>query len=56
VAEAHNTTPFQIALAWLVSQPRVIAIPASLNPKHQEENLSAVDIALSDEEMRQLTK
>ena len=41
VAEAHQATIYQIALAWLVSQPRVITIPMSLDPVHQAENLAA---------------
>ena len=32
IAKAHSATPFQIALAWLVMQPRVITIPMSNNP------------------------
>ncbi len=54
IANAHNATPYQIALAWLVQQPKVITIPMSFNPKHQKENLAAVDITLSEEEMTQL--
>jgi diketogulonate reductase-like aldo/keto reductase len=54
IAEAHHATPPQIALAWLVNQPRVIAIPMSFNPKHQKENHEAAAIVLSDEEMKQL--
>jgi diketogulonate reductase-like aldo/keto reductase len=52
--EAHSATPYQIALAWLVSQPRVIAIPMSFDPKHQRENLEAADIQLSDAEKKML--
>ncbi|HSL29463.1 MAG TPA: aldo/keto reductase, partial [Anaerolineales bacterium] len=37
IADAHSATPFQIALAWLVAQPRVITIPMSLNPQHIRE-------------------
>src|SRR5512146_3143327 len=33
IANAHGATSFQIALAWLVAQPRVITIPMSLNPQ-----------------------
>jgi diketogulonate reductase-like aldo/keto reductase len=54
IAEVHNVTPYQIALAWLVQQPRVIAIPMSFDPIHQKENLEAVDIILTDKEMKQL--
>ncbi len=55
IAEAHHATPHQIALAWLINQPRVIAIPMSFDPKHQKENLEAADIVLSDLETKQLS-
>jgi diketogulonate reductase-like aldo/keto reductase len=54
IAAAHNATPEQIALAWLTTQPRVITIPLSFDPRHQKENLSAGDIVLSEEEMSRL--
>ena len=54
IAKAHSATPFQIALAWLVMQPRVITIPMSFNPQHIKENFDAAEIELSEEEMKQL--
>ena len=54
IAQAHSATPHQIALAWLVQQPRVITIPTSFNPGHIKQNWDAADIVLSDEEMKQL--
>ncbi len=56
IADAHDVTPYQIALAWLISQPRVITIPMSFNPKHQGENLAAADIELNAEEIEQLNQ
>ena len=56
IAEARSVTPFQIALAWLVTQPRVITIPMSFNPQHIRENFEAADIELSEEEFRALTE
>lgn len=56
IAQAHGVTPRQVALAWLTTQPRVITIPASLNPAHQAENIRAADLVLSPEEMEQLAK
>lgn len=50
-ARQRGVTPFQIGLAWLVHQPRVITIPASFDPRHQAENLAAVTLKLSEEEM-----
>ncbi len=54
IAKAHSATPFQIALAWLAMQPRVITIPMSFNPQHIKENFDAADIELSEKEMSQL--
>jgi diketogulonate reductase-like aldo/keto reductase len=54
IAKARKVTPYQIALAWVVAQPRVITIPMSFNPKHQAENFAAADIKLSKTEMEQL--
>ena len=54
VAKAHAATPFQIALAWLIAQPRVITIPMSFNPAHIRENFDAADIELSAEEISKL--
>src|SRR5687767_13819889 len=54
VADAHNATPYQIALAWLISQPRVITIPMSLNPQHIRENFESANIELTEEEFKML--
>jgi diketogulonate reductase-like aldo/keto reductase len=56
IADAYNATPYQIALAWLVSQPRVITIPMSFSPEHIAENFGAADIELSAGEMEQLNQ
>lgn len=55
IAKAHSATPLQIALAWLVMQPRVITIPMSSNPQHIKENFEAANIELSKKEMSQLS-
>jgi diketogulonate reductase-like aldo/keto reductase len=54
IADVHAATSFQIALAWLVAQPRVITIPVSFNPTHQRENYEAANIELSMTEIEQL--
>ena len=55
VAEAHSATPFQIALAWLAAQTRVITIPMSFDPQHIRENYAAAEIELSNEQMDRLS-
>ena len=52
IAEAHGATSFQIALAWLTNQKRVITIPMSFDAQHQSENLESADIELSAEEIQ----
>lgn len=56
IAKAHNATVFQIALAWVISHPRVITIPMSFNPQHIKENFDSAEIELSREEIDLLTK
>lgn len=55
VAETHGVTPGQVALAWLLRQPGVIAIPKAVDPAHLRLNaeaaglqLGAADLALID--------
>ena len=56
IAEAHSATPYQIALAWLVAQPRVITIPMSINPQHIWENFVSAEIELSKDEFKTLSE
>ena len=54
IADAHHATIYQIALAWLTSQPHVITIPMSFNPGHIAENFAADEIELTADEIEQL--
>jgi diketogulonate reductase-like aldo/keto reductase len=54
IADAHDATSYQVALAWLISQPCMITIPMSLDPQHQAENLAAAEIELTRDEIEQL--
>ena len=54
VARNHGATPAQIALAWLIRDPKVIAIPGAKSIRQVEENAAAANIALSDVEWMQL--
>ena len=54
-AEAKNATPAQIALAWVLAQKDWIApIPGTTKPHRLEENLGAVDVELSADDLREL--
>jgi diketogulonate reductase-like aldo/keto reductase len=54
VAARHNATPAQIALAFVLAQPGVVAIPKSSRPDRVEENLGALAITLTDEDRSEL--
>ena len=54
IAQGRGATPAQIAIAWLLAQQGVIAIPKAGDVKHVEENRHAGEIALSDAEMAAL--
>ena len=54
VAQRHSVTTYQIAMAWLIAQARVITIPMSHDPVHQRENLQAADLQLSQDDLDQL--
>ena len=50
IADAHGATPVQVALAWLLAQDRVSAIPKSGSRGHIEANYAAQDLTLSADE------
>ncbi len=55
IAERHNATPAQIALAWLLTQkPWIVPIPGTRKPERMEENLAAAGIDLTLEDLREL--
>jgi aryl-alcohol dehydrogenase-like predicted oxidoreductase len=54
VAGRHDATPAQVALAWLISHPNVIAIPGASNVAQLERNAEAADLELSVDDLAQL--
>ncbi len=54
IATQHNATPTQIALSWLLHQDNVLSIPKATNPAHVKENCAALDIQLTEQELRKL--
>jgi pyridoxine 4-dehydrogenase len=55
IAEYHDATPSQIALAWLLHRsPVTLPIPGTLSIEHLRENLGALEIELSDDELAAL--
>jgi aryl-alcohol dehydrogenase-like predicted oxidoreductase len=57
IAEAHDATTGQIALAWLLQRsPVMLPIPGTGSVEHLEENVAAADIELTDEEIEELDR
>ena len=54
VADAHSATPAQVALAWTIHRPAVVAIPGASNLEQLESNVAAADIDLTDGEYEAL--
>lgn len=54
VAEKHGATPVQIALAWTVRLPGIIAIPKAGTVEHVRENFGALSVALDADDLKTL--
>ena len=54
IARAHGVSRFQVALAWLLQRPGVIAIPKAATQAHVRENRAAADLRLSHEDLTAL--
>ncbi|WP_272975905.1 aldo/keto reductase [Deinococcus geothermalis] len=56
VARRHGATPAQVALAWVLRQPGVIAIPKASREVHVRENRAAVEVVLDAADLAQLDR
>lgn len=54
VAERHEASPAQIALAWVLRQEGVVAIPKAVQPAHVRANRAALDIVLTADDLAEL--
>ena len=56
IARAHDATPAQVALAWVIRRPNVVAIPGASSVDQLERNCEAADLELTDDEDEWLTR
>ncbi|MER8806550.1 aldo/keto reductase [Mesorhizobium australicum] len=56
IAARHNATPAQIALAWVMHQDGVIAIPKASSQEHVRQNFAALDIKLTSGDLADLDR
>jgi len=54
IAHAHDKSPGQVALRWLLQQEGVVAIPRSKREAHADANRAIFDFALTDTEMAEI--
>ena len=55
IAKEHNCTPAQLALAWVLAQgDDIVPIPGTRHPERVEENLRALEIVLSENDLRRI--
>jgi diketogulonate reductase-like aldo/keto reductase len=54
IAARHGASAAQIALAWLLRQEQIIAIPKAVDPAHVRENRAALDIVLTGQDLAEL--
>src|SRR5579864_8844389 len=55
VADAHGATPAQVALAWVIRRPAVVAIPGASSVEQLESNVAAASLELTDDQVQALS-
>src|SRR6266404_4185139 len=56
IAQSRDATPAQIALAWVLRQPDVIAIPKASTGAHVRDNVASLKIKLAKEDLTDLDR
>jgi aryl-alcohol dehydrogenase-like predicted oxidoreductase len=54
IAATKEVTPAQLALAWLLAQEGVVPIPGTKRRKNLEENVAALEITLTSEDLKRI--
>jgi diketogulonate reductase-like aldo/keto reductase len=52
IGRSHDASSYQIALAWLLQKPGIIAIPKASSPAHVRDNRQATEIRLRPDELK----
>jgi len=51
IGRSRGCGPFEVALAWVLAQPGVIAIPKASKPEHVDANVRTLELALTADEL-----
>ena len=54
IAGKHGVDPAAIALAWVLRQPGVVAIPKAVRPEHVRANMRALEVSLDADDLKAL--
>jgi diketogulonate reductase-like aldo/keto reductase len=54
IADAHDATPHEVALRFLVRRPSLFAIPKASRPEHAAENARAGDLRLTEADLARI--
>jgi len=54
LAQKKNCTPGQLALAWVLNQPGVVAIPGTTRVANLEENMEAAKVHISEDDEKEI--
>lgn len=56
IAQAHSATPYQVMLAWITRNNDVLTLPKASSVAHVKDNIAAMQIQLSPEELALIDK
>jgi diketogulonate reductase-like aldo/keto reductase len=56
IAQSHDATPAQIALAWVLRQPDLIAIPKATTEAHVRDNATSLKIKVTKKDLTDLDR
>jgi diketogulonate reductase-like aldo/keto reductase len=54
VAARHGVSIYQVALAWMLRHPHVIAIPKAADARHVRDNRAAAELRLTDQDLAEI--
>ncbi|MEZ5650945.1 MAG: aldo/keto reductase [Burkholderiaceae bacterium] len=54
IGRRHGASAAQVAIAWLLSRPQVIAIPKAARPEHVDANLEAAGLSLTAQDLAEI--
>ena len=54
IGAAHHVTPYQVMLAWITRNNNVLSLPKASSVDHVKDNIAALDLELTTDELRMI--